>query len=422
MFSPLVTRVYRSCPTPVRRRISSAKKTCVKLATKTRLRSIRVDACLLGGDNGVPASTFARAADDIRRASRPIAEWPHVRLLRDYDRIGERLWEPGVVEQTDYYRNAVLSIEICGRYFDAVAPDQVVNGARCFVDCYRGQGSSLPLQAGQSDEQGENEYIAVHPIEGSACYQVHDGHHRLAIAYMKGIREVKGLILQPPVTTPVQDLLLDVLWLKGRRELYQPIDSPEVASWVLVRRCSDRLEKMKALLRAEGLMPPVSRSYLDIASSYGWFVSEMQKEGFRAEGVERDPTAISIGKVMYGLKADQMHRSDCVALLRTLQDRYDVTSCFSLMHHYLLNRLNASAEDLLRLLDSATRCVMFFDMGQGHEEFFSGDAYEGWDADQIHRWLETNTTFKRIVRLGEDEDAVPPFQNSYGRMLFACMR
>jgi hypothetical protein len=386
------------------------------------LKPIRVDACLLGGDNGVPAANFARMVGDIRRASRPIRQWPHVKLLLQYQSIGDRIWEQHIFEDTDYYRNAALNIEICGRYFDAVAPGQIQLGARRFVNCYRGIGECLPPQEGQSDEWNANEYITVHPVKDSAYYQVSDGHHRLAIAYMKEIREVQGLILQPPVTTPVQDLLLDCLWLKRRREIYQPIDSPEVAGWVLVRRCSDRLAKMTEFLRAEGLMPPASASYLDVASSYGWFVSEMAKAGFRAEGVERDPSAISVGKVMYGLRPEQAHRSDAVTFLRSLQDRYDVTSCFSLAHHYLLNHLNASAEELLHLLDSATRSVMFFDMGQSHEEFFSGGSFAGWDPDHIHRWLETNTAFTRIVRLGEDEDAVPPFQSSYGRTLFACVR
>jgi hypothetical protein len=80
-----------------------------------------------------------------------------------------------------------------------------------------------------------------------------------------------------------------------------------------------------------------------------------------------------------------------------------------------------SAEELLHLMDSATRHVMFFDMGQSHEEFFSGGALAGWNPDYIHHWLEANTTFKRIVQLGTDEDSVPPFQSCYRRMLFACL-
>jgi hypothetical protein len=389
------------------------------MAARMRLKPIRVDACLLGGDNGISAASFARMVGDIRRASRPISEWPHVKLLRQYVSIGEQIWEPEVFEQTEYYQNAAQNIEIFGNFHGAASPDQIQWGARRFIYAYRGLGETLPLQEGESYVRDSKE-IAVHPVKDSACYQVVEGHHRLSVAYMKGVREVQGLILQPPVTTPLQDLLHDVLWLKGRRELYQPIDSPEVAGWTLVRRCSDRLAKMTEFLRAEGLLPPASYSYLDVASSYGWFVSEMSKAGFRAEGVERDPNAISVGGLMYGLRSEQVHRSNAVTFLRALQDRYDVTSCFSLAHHYILNRLNISAEELLHLLDSSTRRVMFFDMGQSHE--YPGTNLEGWDPDHIHRWLEANTTFTRIVRLGPDEDALPPNQNNFGRMLFACLR
>jgi hypothetical protein len=422
MLSSLISGVCHNCPKLVRQKILSLKKSCERVAVKIRLKPIRVDACLLGGDNGVSAACYACLVHDIRRASRPISEWPHVKLLRQFESIGDRIWEPQIFKETDYYRNAVLGIEICGRYFDAVVPEQIQIGARRFVNCYRGVQETLPPMEGQSDELNEHDYITVQPVKESACYQVCDGHHRLAIAYMKGIREVRGFISPPAVMTPLQELLFDVLRLKGRRGLYQPIDSPEVAGWVLVRHCSDRLAKMTEFLRAEGLMPPVSNSYLDVASSYGWFVSEMSKVGFRAEGVERNPAAISIGKMMYGLRPEQVHRADAVGFLRALQDKYDVTSCLSLAHHYILNRLNVSAEELIHLLDLATRRVMFFDMGQSHEEFFSGGTYVGWDPDHIHQWLKANTTFTRIVRLGEDEDAVPPFQRSFGRMLFACLR
>jgi hypothetical protein len=342
-----------------------------------------------------------------------------VKLLRQYDSIGDKIWEPGVFEQTEYYQNAALNIEMCGSYHSAISPDQIHWGAIRFVNAYRGLGETLPLQENEHYER-DSEEIAVRPLKDSSCYQVLEGHHRLAIAHMKGIHEVRGLIKQPPASTPIQDLLLDVLWLKGRRELYQPVDVPEVAGWVLVRRCSDRFAKMTEFLRAEGLMPPQCSTYVDVASSYGWFVAEMTKAGFQAEGVERDPMAISVGSVMYDLKPGQVHRSDSVTFLKGLKDQYDVLSCFSLVHHYFLNRLNVSPEELLRLLDSATRRVMFFDMGQGHE--YPGGPLEGWDADRVHQWLESNTTFTRIVRLGPDEDAVPPNQNSFGRMLFACLR
>jgi len=417
----MIMNAYRRhLPESFRRRVTAIRTSCKGIAQRLRLVPIRVDACLRGGDNGVSAATFARMIGDIRRASLPITEWPHVKLLREYDAIGDRLWERETFERTDYYLNAALNIDLFGRYFDAFAPDQVQWGARRFVSSYCGSDGSNDSLDIPNYERDPYEYVSVHPIEDSNCYSVTEGHHRLAVAHMKGTREVQGLILPPPVTTPVQDLLRDVMWLKGRRELYQPINSPEVAGWVLVRRCADRFAKMAEFLHAEGLMPPILSSYLDVACSYGWFVAEMQKAGFRAEGVERDPIAISVGQVMYGLKQGLVKRSDAVAFLRSLECGYDVTSCFSLAHHYILNNLNVSAEELLGLVDSATRRVMFFDMGQSHE--YPGKKLEGWNPDRIHRWLEQNTTFTRIVRLGEDEDSVPPNQQNFGRMLFACIR
>jgi hypothetical protein len=415
----LIGRIFRKLPAPVRRQAVNIKGNYRRLTDRMRSKMIPVDACLLGGDSGMTSSKFARLVGDIRRSSRPISEWPHVKLLRQYDVIGDPLWEPGVFEKTEYYQNALLNIEICGDYHGARNPQQIRWGARRFVDSYRGRNETLPLQNGERYERDGRE-IAVRPVLNSHCFQVVEGHHRLAIAHAQGVREIRAVIKRPPVMTPVQELLLDVLWLNGRHELYQPIDAPEVANWILVRRCTDRLAKMTVFLHAEHLMPRERGSYLDVACSYGWFVSEMSKAGFRAEGVERDPMAISVGREMYGLRAGQVHRADSVMFLRALKTKYDVLSCFSLVHHFMLNDFGVTAEELLHLLDAATGRVMFFDMGQEHEYPNSGLA--GWNEDRIHSWLEANSTFKRIVRLGPDEDAVPPNQKNFGRMMFACVR
>jgi len=420
MIPPLIRDIYQHFPISVRRRIQEIRHTGAGLALKLKLKPIRVDACLRGNENGLSAAALVRVTGDSRSGSSPISEWPQVKLLRQYDSIGEHIWQPEVFEKTDYYRNAAFHIELLGKYFNAIAPAEIQEVARRFVNAYHGRDdNSLPPEL-PDDESDPRNVIAVHPVRDAACYQVVEGHHRLAIAYMRGIREVRGLILDPPVTTPLQDLLHDVLWLNGRQELYQPVDAPEVSKWVLVRRCSDRLAKMTTFLEAEGLMPADVRSYLDVACSYGWFVSQMERAGFRAEGVERDPVALSVGKTMYGLRPEQLHRSDAVTFLAKLQRPYDITSCLSLAHHYILHRQNITAEELLGLLDLATRRVLFFDMGQGHE--YPGEKLGGWDPDRIHGWLEANTTFSRIVRLGKDHDAVPPNQHNFGRMLFACLR
>jgi hypothetical protein len=61
-------------------------------------------------------------------------------------------------------------------------------------------------------------------------------------------------------------------------------------------------------------------------------------------------------------------------------------------------------------------------MGQSGEGFYSSAQLAGWDPDRIQQWLEANTTFARIVRLGVDADDAAPYKGCYGRTLFACVR
>lgn len=418
MSSFTVRELYHGLPLWFREPVFELRRRCHRSGRTVEVRPIPIRGCLLGGDNGVAGSQYARVIGDRRRASRAIEEWPHVRFLRQYLEMGPAVFEPEVFERTDYYRNGSICIEFLGRYFDAVRPEELVDGARRFAECFEGAAGDEPPQFGQSPPGAR---IAVRRILYSDCYQVVDGHHRLAMAYLRGRTEVEVELRRPEVTTPLQDLLLDVLWLQRRQELYQPVEAPELRRWVLTRRCTDRLEKMLAFLRSENAMPPRAGSYLDLACSYGWFVAEMEKAGFASEGVERDPIAAQVGTLAYGLDPARVRRQDCASFLRNAGRRYDVVSCLSLLHHYLLYRWNVTAEEMLRLLDSVTGRVLFFEMGESHEAFFAG-RLNGWNADRIEEWLRANTSFRRIVRLGVDEDAVAPFHESYGRTLFACVR
>ena len=134
MVLSIIGRILHKLPLQIGRRMAGFKQNCRRLVLKMRMKTIRVDACLLGGDSGMTSEKFARLAGDIRRASRPISEWPHVKLLRQYDVIGDPLWEPGVFEQTEYYQNALLNIDICGKYHGAMNPVQFRWGARRFLD------------------------------------------------------------------------------------------------------------------------------------------------------------------------------------------------------------------------------------------------------------------------------------------------
>jgi hypothetical protein len=276
-------------------------------------------------------------------------------------------------------------------------------------------------RAGQSSAADP---VLVAPIRDSDCYQVLDGHHRLALLAHHGVPTARVKVKRLPVTTPLQDLLTQMSWIGGKKELYQPIDAPELRQgWTTVRRCRDRLALMESQLAALGTGP--GHSYLDVASCYGWFVQQMAERGYAAQGVERDPLAPRLGAGVYGLDPGRVTVGDAVEFLRAAREegrRFDVVSCFSLLHHFALGRGGGtSAEELTQLLDSVTGRVMFLDTGQEHEAWFAR-TLRGWDATHIARFLTTHTTFDEVIDLGPDEDAVAPYADNYGRHLFACVR
>lgn len=378
---------------------------------------VAVDKLLMGGDSGLDAARYSRLVEEPLRPSTPIAASPHAQLLRTWNEQGDAIFAPAVFEQTAYYRNAARNIEIFGHYFDARCPSEIEAGARRFVDCFRGAGTSLPHQRGQSPAGSR---LRVRAIRFSDCYQVVDGHHRAAMAAVRGDERVLAELEPGEVMTPLQTMLLDVLWLNGRKELYQPVDAPEIRrDWVLVRRCTDRLRKMLDFLDARGI--GAGASYLDVACSYGWFVHRMLGCGFGAAGVERDPLALRVGRTVYGLPAARLHRADAVTFLAAKRRRWDVVSCFSILHHLVRGQGAVSAAAFARLLDDATGKVLFLDTGQNHEGWYRQSLAQ-WDAGYIERWLRAHTSFTHIVRLGPDGDGAGRFEGQFGRMLFACYR
>jgi hypothetical protein len=381
--------------------------------------SVPVDKLLLGAQNArdYSAGDFAAQLGDLMWPSTPVADGPHVALLHLADKRGDDLSDEEILA-SGYGAMALTCIRAQGSYFDAVDEAGILRVARAFVDRYRGHAVAALAGA----HSGPDDPILVAPVKGSDYFQVLDGHHRVALAVARGERTVRVTAKWAAVTTPLQDLLIKMSWLDGDRQLYQPLPGPELrASWPTVRRCADRLAKMTAFLDERDLLPPATSSYLDVASCYGWFVKELDRLGYRANGMERDPLAIPLGKAAYGLDEDAIQIGDCVDLLRDAGQRWDVVSCFSLLHHFALGRAKVDEVALITLLDGVTGSVLFFDTGQDHEEWFS-ESLKGWSTERVAAFLREHTTFDEIIDLGPDADAVPPHDRNYGRHLFACVR
>jgi hypothetical protein len=387
-----------------------------RLARATRWypgsREVPLSRLLLGGQNGTTGDQFAAALGDPLWPSRRVVDGPHAEVIsRGAGQSDQQILF------SSYGRMAMTCIRHTGRYFAATDEAGVVAQARQFLA--RAGGEQTRIVTGDLHSVPGLPVLVV-PIADSDCWQVLDGHHRIALAAAEGRSTVAVRVRRGRVTTPLQDLLRRMSWLGGGRELYQPIDSPELdAKWPTVRCCVDRLEAMEAFLRLR--LPALSGSYLDVASCYGWFVDGMSRLGFEAEGIEQDPLGTTVGRLVYGVDPQRIRIGDAAETLRGTRERWDVVSCFSLLHHFVLGRGSCDADELVRLLDRATGRVLFIDTGQEHEKWFRS-SLRGWNPDHIRQYLLDHTTFDEVLDLGPDRDAVGPYAGNYGRHLFACVR
>lgn len=415
---PLVRSIWRSVvPSSMRKSIYRLRRVYQHRRQTSRVVRLPLDRLLLGDQGGVPASQYAQLVDDWLYPSRPIATSPHAALLRDYEQHGEDVLAESFLPTTAYYRLVADCIRVTGQYRGVTRSSEIKGVVRRYLDDFRAE-----KERPASDREDLARPIEIRPIAHSDCYQVVEGHHRAAMAYHLGSEHVSAVVVERPVLTPLQAVLLSGTWLQGRFELYQPVDSPELKKrWELVRKCSDRFLKMKRFLGQNALLPPVCSRYLDVGSAYGWFVKQMGDLGFAAYGTDRDPSAALIGRMVYGIEESRITVEDLVHFLRRQNEAYDVVSNMSVVHHYAMGGQGVGPAEVVSLLAKLTKRVLFFETGEEHERWYRG-SLDGWNADYIESWLRQHTSFTHIERLGRDEDAVPPFEGNYGRMLFACWR
>jgi hypothetical protein len=375
---------------------------------------VPIEALLLGGQNRLSAREYAAGTGNLLWPSTRVVDGPHTALLRAAREC--RLSDEEIL-QSPYADMARDCIRLSGQFFSATDDRGIVAEARGFIGRSEQEPASVSTRPHQS---AAGTAIRAARVHKSDCYQVVDGHHRIAQAAVAGRPTVQVQRKWFSVTTPLQDMLNQMSWIGGETELYQPVSAPELEkSWTTVRRCTDRLEKMLQCARNLGV-EPASSSYLDVACCYGWFVSEMGQAGFDARGVERDPLGPVLGQAAYGLDPSRVTTADAVDFLRS-GARFDMVSCLSLLHHFALGRGSVGAEEFVHLLDGATGRVLFLDTGQAHEEWFESTLTE-WDTEYVVKFLLANSTFDEVLDLGPDVDAVPPYQGNYGRHLFACVR
>jgi SAM-dependent methyltransferase len=371
---------------------------------------------LMGGENGCPADIFALLIGDPLRPSTPISRSPHVEFLKDYIVLRDEIFSPERFSQTRYWQNAKQCIQLQGQYFASTTMDGVIDRAKRFVRMYNGERIITDPRRCESVLGSE---VTVRRISFCECYEVADGHHRLAVNVLSGAQRYRCTVLSgEPVLTPMQLMVLASSWTEGEHIVYQPIDLPEFHDWPAVRKCTDRLDMMKGFLSAHDIE---TGSFLDIGCSYGWFVKRMGELGYDAFGVDRDTAATATGKAVYGLDSSRIIVDEFTNFLQNCR-RFDVVSCFSVLHHFILGRGGSMPPtDFIRLVDAVTGSVLFLDTGESHEEWFKVGLRD-WNASYIAGWLRQHTSFSSVEVIGTDDDGKGRYKSQYGRHLFACRR
>lgn len=377
------------------------------------VRHLKLEKLLLGGANWYSAATHARLTGDLLRPSTGLAESPYVELLNAYRRMGDTLFAEDRFAATPYCQHALQCIKVYGRYFSAVDTKGVIEKAKNFCRML----DSAPLGPLNEYDSAPGEPVEVRLIRFSDCFEIVDGHHRLALAYVRGVQSYPCAILPTEgAITPIQQMIIDPVWLASKQRLTQPIPFPELKTWSVLRQCTDRFKLMTNCL-AE--MDVSAGSFLDIGSNYGWFVAEMSKRGFSASGVEQDAVAAAVGPSAYGIDQSAIHVVEPSLFLRSVETPYDVVCCLSVLQQYVLKNGKMAAEDFIRLVDRATGTILFLDTAENHERDYLS-TLKDWDAEHIRRWLRDNTSFSKIDLLGTDSDGNRG--RRYGRHLFACIR
>ena len=380
---------------------------------------VPIESLLLGPQNSRSAEEFAKILGNPLWPSTRVVDGPHMELLRAAEESEGSITDAEILS-SEYGRVARACIHGTGNFFSAQDDEGILREARSYISRATG-ADRLTARVRRPAESSPRAAIRARRVSHSDCYQINDGHHRAAVAAWRGGQRLPIRLGWLPVTTPLQDLLDQMSWVKGARELYQPIQSPELKKWRTVRVCADRRDKMQAFLEEIGISSTQGATYLDVASCYGWFVHAMGAAGLDAYGVERDPLAVPLGEAVFGLSADRIHIADAVDFLAKTDMTWNITSCLSLLHHFALGRGTVSAEELLRLLDKRTTDVLFLDTGQSHESWFA-NSLPDWNPQFIADFVLENSSFTNVTDLGPDVDAVGWYGHSYGRSLFACTR
>ena len=206
----------------------------------------------------------------------------------------------------------------------------------------------------------------------------------------------------------------------AKRILYQPLPIEKINEQNNVaRNCLDRAEAMLSFCQEYFGESLKDKSYLDIGAHYGYFLKFFKDHVSSVSGFESDKNNHTVSKLFYPEVSDSIKQKDFI--MNSESKKYNIVSCLSVIHHYIIEEDILEPEDVIDLVDDITEDIMFFDTGEEHEPWFQG-RLDGWNRDTIPEWIFNNTSFNECKPLIVDNDSTGFFEGKFGRTLFVFYR
>jgi 2-polyprenyl-3-methyl-5-hydroxy-6-metoxy-1,4-benzoquinol methylase len=355
---------------------------------------IDINKIIIGDIHGINSYFWYKKTRDFNRLECPISNSPYCLLFNG--------------EDNEYKKMVAFCIDIFGHY----------DGIKNITDFNIIKSKYMELKSAfKLNNLNKFYFPTLRQAKDSDIYEIIDGHHTIALNHLNGNKHVYAYVVDAGFSG-MQKLLLNVSMTK-RKELYQPIDTLTTKTWPVIRNCADRWEMIKNFL---GMNKINQGTHLDLACSYGYFVNKFKNEGYTSKGLEIDEKAVEVGIINYKLKNEDFIISSIQDYLRESKQVYDITTCFSILHHFIINKVQKqdsfSGSDLIHKLSNITKKVMFLDTGMSHENWFK-NSLKSWDEDHIIEYVMKHSDFKKYKILGKDNDNVGKYTGNYNRTVFA---
>ncbi len=169
--------------TEIRRRHASPLRKVLRRGLRHRPGVVEVPPgeLLMGCQAGLDAIAFAEAVKSVQFVGLAMRRSPHVEILQLWEERNGRLSNEDV-RSSHYWEFAQQIREVTGRFFGARTDDEVLSVTRNFAEWGRGDSPRTTLEGGSS----RADKVLVAAVTGASTFQVVDGHHRVAVAIVRG--------------------------------------------------------------------------------------------------------------------------------------------------------------------------------------------------------------------------------------------